>query len=220
MLFIAMNIQGKGIFLGWSWNCIFIGVQERLWSNAFPGTTNNPDGSWTHDPSAMSGMRHPLSHTKIPLKYETNWIVWISEKQTLNSWKGSVLLPDWCMSYDNSQSRWIHQFVVAQICRGYYQFALLLRLYFLMLVYKSILFQSYPPCLKCKIVYNATKKAGMIVWQKLQCDWPRLRELLKQGRLTPTTLINTANTAYKRNRCFTRRYLERPQTIFFDLLWY
>ena len=151
-----------GIFLGGSWNCIVIGVQERLWSNAFPGTTNVPNGSWTHDPSAMSGKRHPLSHTKIPLKYETNWIVWIAEKQTLKSSKGSVLLPDWCMSYDNSQSRWIHQFMVAQICRGYYQFALLLRLYFLMLVYKSTLFQSYPPCLKCKIVYNATKKAGMM----------------------------------------------------------
>ena len=34
-----------GIFLGGSWNCIVIGVQEQLWSNAFPGTTNDPDGS-------------------------------------------------------------------------------------------------------------------------------------------------------------------------------
>mgnify|MGYP001801485358 CR=1 FL=1 len=145
----------SGNFSGWvlqlycHWSTGAIVVKCLSWHHQCP------DGSWAHDPLAMSGKRHPLSHTKIPLKYETNWIVWISEKQTLNSWKGSVLLPDWCMSYDNSQSRWIHQFVVAQICRGYYQFALLLRLYFLMLVYKWILFHSYPPC-------NATKKAGML----------------------------------------------------------
>ena len=52
---------------------IFIGAKEQFWTDALPGTTNGPDGIWTHNLLSMIYEHKPLSQgcLAVPENFES-----------------------------------------------------------------------------------------------------------------------------------------------------